>query len=99
MMMPADCRSRISTERRIAIRRRGDPPARPETASRGRTLSRNLPRQPHDRWRALDLDRDLLLAQTRRALALAPRRRGGDVSLVRGQRARAVDQRWNADGN
>ena len=73
-------------------RRRGDPPARPSAAPGGRAFSRDVPGHAPDR-RPVGVDRDLLPARARRALALASGRCGRGLALLRGRAARAQHRR------
>src|SRR5712692_1568673 len=77
----------ILTSHADAFRRRGDPPARPAAASRGRTFPRDLPRPPHRPRQTRGLDRDLFPVGARRALALAQDRCRRGVALPRGRAA------------
>ena len=62
------------------LRRRGHPPARAAAASGGRAFSRDVSRRARPR-RPRPFHRDLLPAEGRRALALAPRRRRRDLAF------------------
>ena len=79
-------------------RRRHHPQARPQAASGRRPLPRDLPRSASDR-RPRRLDRDPIFAGARRALALAPHRRGRDLALPRRCAAQARDRRRRQGGD